>query len=739
MIHLPELISDLALIMITAALVTVVFQKLKQPIVLGYLLAGFLVSSSVSFFPTINDPTSIQVWAEIGVIFLLFGLGLEFSYSKMAEYGKSAAITASVEVIFMLGLGYLTGRALGWSQWDSVFLGAILSISSTSIIVRAFEEMNLKAKGFAQFVFGVLVFEDLLAILILVALAAIGASRGQVGLTWLGVIPFLIFFLTLTFTLGVYLVPQVFKRLKKELNDETVLILCVGLCLVLVVLATKSGFSPALGAFLMGSIIGGTKEAKRVEHLLHPIRNLFAAVFFVSVGMLIEPKYLVEHWSAILIVIAVTIIGKTLSTTIGAVMSGRTPRDSIRSGLSLAQIGEFSFIIATLGISLKLTSAFLYPITVAVAVITTFTTPYLIRWSSPIANWVENKMSAKMRERISDYRQAVTTASGSDVKTLIFQAIGFAPLVNMVLVIALIWAMRNWVMPLSGDLIPIDIRKYIFAFATLLLVAPFLWGIMHSRARVSEDSSTDLRAVFFGVLIARALLSLMLVFFIFGSFLNDSIVSLVLITTVFLGLFFGRRFLETPYRRFEKRFLDNLLEDNGKTGVQAQTKLAEPSLHLTPWDAQLRKVQVSSDSKHATKSLLEANLREAYGVMVALIDRGSRQIMTPGRNEVILPADVLYLIGTEEQIEKARFDLEFLADDSREEENIGLAPLRLLAPSPFLHKSIRDSGLREATHGLIVGIERKGSRILNPDSMIALEEGDLLWIVGRRDLIQDLA
>lgn len=732
MTHLPALISDLALIMITAAVVTVLFQKLKQPLVLGYLLAGVMVGNSFSILPNVQDPQSIKVWAEIGVIFLLFGLGLEFSYSKLAHYGKSAGLTASVEVVFMLGVGYLTGRALGWSSWDGIFLGGILSISSTSIIVRAFEEMKLKSKGFAQFVFGVLVFEDLLAILILVALSALGASRGSMNLDWLSVIPFLFFFLILTFTLGVYLLPQIFRRLRNELNDETVLIFCIGLCLMLVVLATKSGFSPALGAFMMGSIIGGTNQAHRVEKLLHPIRDLFAAVFFVSVGMLIDPQYLIEYWGSILIIIAVTIVGKTLSTTVGAVLSGRSPRDSIRSGLSLAQIGEFSFIIATLGISLNLTSPFLYPITVAVAVITTFTTPYLIRWSSPFATWIESKMGEALRDRALSYRQAVSTASGSNIKSLVWQAIGFAPLVNTVLVIAIILAMKHWALPSFGVYFHEAVRPYALALATLFLVAPFLWGILHSRLRSGDDNEwKELRGLFFGILIVRAFLTLILVFFVFGTFLSDSAVSLVLISMVFLGLFFGRRFLEPAYRRFENRFMENLLED-------ASTPHDAPKLRLTPWDAQLKKVIVSSDSPLAAKTLMEANLRDHYGVMVALIGRGSRQIMTPGRDVTILPNDTLYLIGNEEQIEKARADLEFQSPEVDSEDDIGLSPLRLNAASPFLRKSIRDSGLREATHGLIVGVERSGSRILNPDSMMELQEGDLLWIVGRRDLIQDL-
>lgn len=737
--HLPPLISDLALILMTAALVTVIFQKLRQPLVLGYLLAGVLVGNSFSFLPNVSDSASIHVWAEIGVIFLLFGLGLEFSFSKIAHYGRSAGITASVEVIFMLGLGFLTGRALGWNTQDSIFLGGILSISSTSIIVRAFEEMKLKTKSFAQFVFGVLVFEDLLAILILVAFSALGASRGvDSDLGWLSIVPFLIFFLVLSFTLGVYLLPQIFHRWRKELNDETVLIFSLGLCLMLVVLATKSGFSAALGAFLMGSIIGGTSQAHRIEKLLMPIKDLFAAIFFVSVGMMINPKYLLDYWGAILVILVVTIVGKTISTTLGAILSGQSTRDSIRSGLSLAQIGEFSFIIASLGLTLKLTSSFVYPITVAVAVITTFTTPYLIRWSSPIANWLEKRMGESLRQGIDSYRQAVNTTSSSNLRSLIWHAIGFAPIINTVLIIGVTLAMRHWLLPMTEDILPPGLRNYIFAVVTLLLVAPFFWGILQARVHPGDSNeSSDLKAIFFGILLARAVVTLLLGFFVMGTFISDSLASLVLISLVFIGLVTGRRWLEPAYRRMESKFLTNLMEEHNHNTHGPHE--IHPKVKLTPWDAQLKKVTVTADSPIAAKTLLDANLRDQYGVMVTLIGRGSKQIMTPGRDEILLPGDVLYLIGNEEQIEKARTDLEFQSPEPFQELNIGLAPLKLSKNSPFLKKSIRSSGLRESTQGLIVGMERDGARILNPDSNLELREGDLLWVVGRRDLIQALA
>ncbi|MFP5459830.1 MAG: cation:proton antiporter, partial [Bacteriovoracia bacterium] len=356
MTHLPGLIQDLGFILMTAAAVTLLCKFLKQPVVLGYLIAGFLVGPHVPWVPTITDMESIKVWAEIGVIFLLFSLGLEFSFKKLVKVGGASSITALFEIVFMLVAGFFTGQIIGWSRMDSLFLGGILSISSTTIIVRAFEELGLKKKGFTNLVFGVLIVEDLAAILLLVLLSTVAATQTLSGTALLNSSVQLVFFLVTWFLLGIYLLPGLLNRIKPWLSNETMLIVSLGLCLMMVLVATRVGFSPALGAFVMGSLLAETREGHRIEEILVPVRDLFAAIVFVSVGMLIDPRILVEHGGVILVLTVVTIIGKFLSSATGALVSGQSLKTSVQAGMSLAQIGEFSFIIATLGMTLGVTN-----------------------------------------------------------------------------------------------------------------------------------------------------------------------------------------------------------------------------------------------------------------------------------------------------------------------------------------------------------------------------------------------
>ncbi|RYZ97261.1 MAG: cation:proton antiporter, partial [Proteobacteria bacterium] len=373
MVHLPHLIEDLAFTLLVAAIVTLVFKKLKQPVVLGYLIAGFIVGPHFKLTPTVVDGEGLKVWAEIGVIFLLFGLGLEFSFRKLAEVGRTATITAVMEIAVMLGAGFALGQAFGWSRMDSLFLGGILSISSTTIIVRAFEELGLRQRRFTAVVFGVLIVEDLLAILLLVLLSSVAATQTLSGEALVNSSLKLVFFLVLWFVVGMYVLPSFLRRAKALLNDETTLIVSVGLCFMMVVLASRAGFSPALGAFVMGSLLAETRERERIEHLILPVRDLFAAVFFVSVGTMIDPSTLSQSFWPIIAITVVTIVGKFVGSASGALLAGTNLRHAVQSGMSLAQIGEFSFIIATLGVTLKVTSDSLYPIAVAVSAITTFT------------------------------------------------------------------------------------------------------------------------------------------------------------------------------------------------------------------------------------------------------------------------------------------------------------------------------------------------------------------------------
>jgi len=447
MVHLPDLINDLGIILITAAITTLVFRTLKQPVVLGYLVAGLLIGPHVTFLPTVTELGSIKVWAEMGVIFLLFGLGLEFSFKKLADVGKSASIVASIEVLFMLGLGYLTGQAFGWSQMDSLFLGGILSISSTTIIVKAFEELGLKGSKFVSVVFGVLIVEDLFAILLLVLLSTLAVTQSLSGSALIVSSLQLGFFLILWFLVGLYALPVILRYIRKQLTDETVLIVSIALCLMMVILSTKVGFSPALGAFVMGSILAETREGKRIEQLIVPVRDLFAAIFFVSVGMMMDPRMIMKHLSAIIIITVLTIVGKFLSTTLGAVLSGQSLKHSVQSGMSLAQIGEFSFIIATLGLSLNVTSDFLYPIAVAVSVITTFTTPYLIQYSEPFYQWLIKRIPKTVLKRLDKYQVAMSVKSEESIFSLLRKAYGPMLLLNSVMVIAITLGVKRFILP----------------------------------------------------------------------------------------------------------------------------------------------------------------------------------------------------------------------------------------------------------------------------------------------------
>src|SRR5690242_12141248 len=401
--HLPKLIEDLALILITGAIVTLLFRKIKQPLVLGYIIAGFLVSPHLSITPTVVDQANVKTLAEIGVIFLLFSLGLEFSFKKLVRVGGSASITALVEIVFITVAGYFLGKALGWSLMDSLFLGGMLASSSTTIILRAFDELGMKTKKFAGVVFGVLIVEDIVVILLMVLLSTVAVTRAFEGTEMLLTVLKLLFFLVLWFVAGIFLLPTFLKRVKKLMSEETLLILSLALCLGMVVLATVAGFSAELGAFVMGSIIAETTSAEKVEHLIKPVKDLFAAVFFVSIGMMIDPKAIVEYRWPVLWVILLTLFGKLSSTTLGALLSGQPLKQSVQVGMSMAQIGEFAFIVATLGLSLGVISDFLFPVAVGASAITTFTTPYFIKFSGPVYQFVERSLPRKWVNRLDNY------------------------------------------------------------------------------------------------------------------------------------------------------------------------------------------------------------------------------------------------------------------------------------------------------------------------------------------------
>jgi len=727
MIHLAPLIKDLALILIAAAVTTLIFKRLRQPLVLGYIVAGLLVGQHVSLVPTVSDEKNIHVWSEIGVIFLLFSLGLEFSFKKLIKVGGAASISAIVEVIFMLALGYLLGQIMGWSPMDSIFLGGIISISSTTIIIRAFEELGVKGLKFAGLVFGILVVEDLVAIVLLVLLSTLAVSRQFEGGAMLISVVKLVFFLIAWFVTGIFFIPTLLRMTKKIMNEETLLVTSVGLCLLMVVLATQVGFSPALGAFIMGSILAETTQAEKIEHLVKPVKELFGAVFFISVGMLIDPSMLVKYAVPVLIITVVTLIGKTLSTGLGALLSGQPLKTSVQAGMSLAQIGEFSFIIAQLGLTLNVTSEFLYPVAVAVSAVTTFTTPYMIKLSGPVYEKLADLMPHRWKTAINRYSAAAQTISVvSDWKILLksyFQNI----IIYTVVLLAIILLSSYYLLPMSGVY---NWGRAVSAVVTFLLLMPFLWALGFRNIASAASNRIWEQKKYRGPLmllrIARIVIAVFLLGFFIDRFYSYS-VALAVTAIMIVLIFVFRHKIGDFYTTIEERFFSNFNARETKVGNINKSVLA-------PWDAHLAVSEIKPLSPVVGFTLEELQLRENYGINIALINRSGIKMYAPDKSARLFPGDVVTAIGTDEQLQKFNDYLEpsntAVAIPVHDGDPIALKQFLVAEKSPLEGRTIREAGIRERTSGIVLGIERKGQRLLNPASLTVLQAGDIVWIAG---------
>jgi monovalent cation:H+ antiporter-2, CPA2 family len=738
MAHLPVLIKDLALILGAAGIITIFFKKLKQPVVLGYIIAGLLVGPNFKLFPTIGDVEGIKIWAEIGVVFLLFALGLEFSFKKLVKVGGSAAITGITELSFMMMLGYGMGQVLGWSNMDSMFLGGIIAISSTTIIFRAFDELGLKTKQFSSLVIGVLVIEDLVAILLMVLLSTVAVSQQFEGTQMFLSIGKLLFFLCLWFLMGIFLLPTFFKKVSRFLNSETLLVLSLALCLGMVVLADQVGFSAALGAFIMGSILAETTQAHKIEHLITSVKDLFGAIFFVSVGMLIDPQILVDYAVPVLILTLSVILGKTIFVASGALLAGRPLKQAVQAGTSMSQIGEFSFIIATLGVSLNVTSSYLYPIAVGVSVITTFTTPYMIKLAEPLYQFLLKVLPEKWIRGLEKYSSSSQIIeSESNWKRLLNFYIQII-ILNGVIMIALSLLVAYFLEPFLQKSIADPLTaKIIAALIGLIVMAPFIWALTVKKMSKSAYAALWLdRKYSHGPLvmleIARNAIAVLLVGFMLRQLFSFWItVGGTLVAMIVIGVVFRQR-LQKFYQRLEDRFLQNLHERE----LLEQNKTQS---HLSPWDAHLTHYKISPHAGFIGKTLEELQWRETYGINIAFIERGNHVMFAPARTEKIFPFDNIGVIGTDQQmLEFGKIMVPYVEDTDSEKELVELEKIVVDEHTRLKGLTIRESGIREKTNGLVVGIERKGERILNPSSFTQLEWDDIVWIVGNRKKIQQL-
>jgi CPA2 family monovalent cation:H+ antiporter-2 len=738
MIHLPALIIDLALILGTAAVVTLLFKKLKQPVVLGYIIAGFIIGPNTMLFPTVGDIASIRIWAEIGVIFLLFGLGLEFSFKKLIKVGGVALITALTEISLTMLLGYGVGQMLGWNTINSLFLGGILAIASTTIIFRAFEELGVKNQKFTGIVFGVLIIEDLAAVLLMVLLSTVAVSQTFSGGEMIMSVLKLAFFLVLWFVSGIFFLPTLLKKVRSLMNEETLLILSLALCFLMVVLAAYAGFSPALGAFIMGSILAETTKAEKIEHLTKSVKNLFGAIFFVSVGMLIDLDLLVQHIVPIIIATLVLLFGKPVFVILGALAAGQPLKIAVQSGMSLSQIGEFSFIIATLGLTLKVTSDFLYPIAVAVSVITAFTTPYMIRLSEPVHKWIERVLPKKWKKSLDAYSVGAQNISEiSDWNKLlrfyILNVVVFSVIIITIILfstqyLTLLFAEQEW-------------NRIILAFVTLILLSPFLWALAFSRTQRQAYANvwvkTSQRGPLIILLLSRIFLAVFYIGFLFDRLFSPAIAFLGVVISIIILAIFARK-IKTFYGKIELRFLTNFHE---------RETLAEnnPDI-LTPWDTHITTIELNAQSPYIGKTLFESQIREEFGVNIAVIERGDYVINVPNRHEHLYPYDTLYVIGTDEQLKKFELHLDSVPAESHildTKRKVSLHHFTISTNSDIVGKTIRESRIRERSKGLVVGIERNGQRIINPESDLSFEENDKVWLVGNEKrimvLIKELA
>jgi CPA2 family monovalent cation:H+ antiporter-2 len=740
--HLAPLIRDLAVILAIASVVAFIFQRIRQPVVLGYIVAGMIVGPSLRL---ISDLPSIRTWADLGVIFLMFTLGLEFSFRKLSKVGISAGLTAVFETSCMMFLGFATGYfLLHWPLRDSVFLGAMLSISSTVIILKALEEMELKTRRFAEMIFAVLIVEDLIAILILVVLSTLGAAHVFSGLAFLTSVLQLIMVIGGWFLAGYFIVPRFVRWVGKTGSAEVLTLIALGLCLSLVVFAAYFGYSVALGAFVMGSILAESTESSRIIERMEPLRDVFAAIFFVSVGMLIDPIAALENWSTIFLITAVLIAGKVFFVTLGAVITGQTLRTSIQVGFGLGQIGEFSFIIVGLGHSLGITNPRLYPIAVTVSLFTAFTTPYMIRVSHRFAVWLEKRLPLPLRDGLSRYAAWTQERRANRAHTQAFYRLLFRWFLNGLIVSIVFVLCVELLLPQLASQ-PWS-RPVVFSVSWILAVlfsSPFIWAMFHvfrdfkintlPNASETEESKSKLAPPRGGTLLLSRIATVIWIGLLSLEFFPASYALALIsgINALLFVVFYPQ--LEGSYRWFENRFL-SAFAPSPKT-----RPLPDMLRDLAPWDAHLVRIKVHPNAPQVGRTLADTQMRKRYGVSVVAIQRGVQTLVAPKPEQVIFPKDELLVLGTDDQIDTLRPIIERppgLADRyarAHAIEGYQLRNIFISESSPCSTCTIRETSIREDFNAMVVGVEREQRRIINPDSDLKLQPGDILWVVGERE------
>ena len=758
--HLEALVADLALIMVASGIVTVIFRKLKQPAGLGYILAGFLISPNFEYLPTVVDHADITTLADIGVIFLMFGLGLEFSFKKLAQVGGSAFTVAATVMAMMILVGAGIGSLLGWGKMDCIFLGGMISMSSTMIILKSYEEYNLMREQFAQMVLGALVFEDVAGIFMLAVLSTISVGQNASGPALAQQILIMVIYLVVWILIGVYLIPSILKRISGLLNDELILIVSAALCLLMVVIANLIGFSSALGAFLAGSILAGTIQSERIRYLVKPVKDLFGAIFFVSVGMMIVPSMLIQYIVPIIIITIVVIIGQMTFSVIGILLSGQSLRTAIRGGFSMMQIGEFSFIVATLGMSFGVISEFLYPIIVCVSVITAFATPFFIKGSEPFYKFLDKKLPNKVKAALRRNTSESQTRDAHDkdwnqyIKNISIRTGACSSILFL-----FYWAGIRYLMP--------EIRGAVgSAFAGNAISAAIIITLMLPVINVMFDSNTVLfyklwvkhRSNHLPLITMRALRTLIAACFIalvLRKIFHIPFIILVLIAVIPMIFIIRSAWLNGVTIAMEKRFIANFSQRTLDKAKKDRTRhknyrWLDESLYVVEFEI------IDPDFK---KTIIEFTKRRDFVVTIIRIIRKDSYVNMPSADEIIQYGDVLQMIGTWDEVDACTLLLEkddaikYTDSDDKtlkdfmygqrfegvpEEGELVCVPIKLDGDSKFIRKSIKNCGLRQAFGATIIGIERGALPIVSPDINTVLAKDDIVWLIGGEKMVSRL-
>lgn len=746
MSQLPGLITDLALILVVAGTVTILFKKLRQPLVLGYIVAGFLVSPHMPYIPSVIDHANIKLWADIGVIFLLFSMGLDFSFKRIMRLGMSPFIAVSFIVASMAFVGYSAGRLFGWTHVESIFIAAIFSVcSSTTIIYKTFNDLKLKHHKFTDIVMSVLVLEDVTSIIMMVILPTLAVGSAISGWEFAGTISKIFFFIILWFVVGIFVVPLFLRRIRQYLTNEILVIISLALCFLMSVLSASVGFSSAFGAFVMGSILSETIEGNKIIRVVDPIKDLFGAIFFVSVGMLVEVGVLIEYALPILAIVCFVILGQAIFGTMGFLFSGQSLKTSMRCSFSMAQIGEFPFIIATLGLSLGVIGEFIYPVIVAGSALTTFLTPYIIKSAVPTYNFIEKhlpKRWVKTLHRLSIGEEKVST---DNMWKSLMTSMLYITLINVIVSIGVIQLMLTFALPLLQGFLPDMWANVACGLLTLLFVAPFLRMIISKPNHSDEfktlwtDGHRNRLPLLFTVLV-RIIICVILIFYTSSKLTYMSNALLISVAVALIIPIIMSRHLKQRGIKMERLFIQNLRSKEIESIVLGNDKPVYAN-HLLDRNVHISIFEIPEDSRWVGQQLKELHLRAKYGVNISGIIRGRKRLNIPDGNACIFPYDKVEAIGTDDQLKSFSLALseEVYGEDIRmEDREMKLEQIVVTKNCPFVGKTLVESGIRDRYNCLLVGIDEGNENLatINPDRRFAV--GDIIWLVGERAALREL-